>query len=898
MERDPINHLKNLSILFVEDDSIAREMLKTMLLRMTDRVIVGRNGEEGLQAYIEHRPDIVISDIKMPVMSGVEMAGKIKEFDKHAVIVLITAHKEPMLVVKAIELGVKRFVFKPVRARELKEILFTIAKEINVEKELAKKEEEIQEERALTEKILDTQNNIVVFSSKEKGILKINKKFFDYFDYESLDAFKEVHSCICDLFIKEEGLVYRLDDVENIAEIPADATKKNIAKAYDKNGRLVTFSISVEKVVLNGLEHYVITLNDISFEEQALEKARDVDRLKSEFFTNMSHEIRTPINGIIGFADLLEESVRQKELKSYAHIIGSSAKSLLNIINDILDYSKIEEGKLSIEEIPCDIPKEIESTVELFYAESLQKQISLLLMIDPFFPSCSLSDPLRIRQVLSNLISNSIKFTHEGGRILIEAKYLCSIEEECAQLFVSVTDTGIGIAKEKQTKIFEAFSQADTTTTREFGGTGLGLTISSKLVALLGGELKLQSEIDRGSTFYFTINLSECEENRARIPVLKPQRERVAVITNGECHPLSHEKLLQAYLHTFGFPVVCFFSETAFIKSNEQFDLAFVFENVESKAFKEVKTRCKKCILISNFNDNYEALAVDEILHMPLYGSKIYAAIAQLLRNDKQLGRRGEPTDRKNNQYNSNVLVVEDNQVNQKLITVILERMGCTVSVVNNGLEALSAFKSAQYDLIFMDISMPVMDGIEATREIIAIEKNRGVVHTPIIALTANIQKGDREKFLSVGMDDYLPKPITQRLVEEQVAKYIEVTSLDEMEINRCDLVSDESFDIDSAVKSLGVAQHMMIELAREFVSNYDEVKQDLSEAVSAKNIVRGKALAHKFKGASGNLRMHNLHARFKELEQDFGEPNHDSGIMEKIDQEIAIIRQRLECDK
>ncbi|MDQ1340541.1 MAG: hypothetical protein QG567_1698, partial [Campylobacterota bacterium] len=332
MENQNKNQLKSLKLLYVEDDEKTRQILEELLLRITDNLIVRTNGEEGLEAYKEHMPDIVISDIRMPIMNGLDMVKKIKEINKNAAIVFISAFKDPALVVKVVELDVKRFLFKPVRLKELKEILFSIAKDINAQREIVQKEIEIEQEKKLTEKILNTQNSIVLLTTKNDEIVKANNRFFEFFPFDSLDDFKKKHGCICKFFIKEDGLIKSHQDIQKIAEA-GDKNQKNRAKIYDKNKNIVIFSIAAEKIMLDSKEHFVITLNDITTEEIAIEKAKELDKIKSEFFTNMSHEIRTPLNGIIGFADLLEENLGQNELKNYAHIISSSAKNLLSIIN-------------------------------------------------------------------------------------------------------------------------------------------------------------------------------------------------------------------------------------------------------------------------------------------------------------------------------------------------------------------------------------------------------------------------------------------------------------------------------------------------------------------------------------------------------------------------------------
>ncbi len=379
-------------------------------------------------------------------------------------------------------------------------------------------------------------------------------------------------------------------------------------------------------------------LENISKEAKKMAiRAKQASKSKSEFLANMSHEIRTPLNAILGFIDLLKEKERDEEKLKYIKTIHSSSVALLGIINDILDFSKIESGNLEIERIDFNVEDEFKTLVDLFRSKASEKSISLILNMDPNMPSALYSDPLRIKQVIANLISNALKFTPRNGKVVLNIRY----KEN--RLFVSVSDTGIGIPKDKQKHIFKAFSQAESSTTRKYGGTGLGLTISSRLISLLGGTLKVESQEGKGSTFSFEI----------------------------EAKPGKYKK-----------------------------------------------------------ESSVEELNLDHIK-----GKKI--------------------------------LLVEDNKANQMFMSLILKKFGLNFDIANDGLEAIKAFDSNKYDLILMDENMPNLNGIEATKTILDIERKNSLDHTPIVALTANALKGDREKFLEAGMDEYITKPVSKEKLAE-----------------------------------------------------------------------------------------------------------------------------------
>jgi signal transduction histidine kinase/CheY-like chemotaxis protein len=426
-----------------------------------------------------------------------------------------------------------------------------------------------------------------------------------------------------------------LNQISKEAHSELRAIQKNIEN--QKEIYYYAQALSIFSIILLLLLSTKPIINDIIKTNQDLHKA---DRAKSEFLANMSHEIRTPLNAIMGFIDLLREGEKDQKRLKYLNTIHSSSQTLVGIINDILDFSKIESGNLNIDLIDFNVDSEFKSLVALFSAKAKEKNIKLTLHMSQNFPAALHSDPLRIKQIIANLLSNAIKFTPEGGSVDLYIGY----KNETLQ--VAVKDSGMGIPKEKQKQIFDAFKQAENSTTRKFGGTGLGLSISSKLVEMLGGELKVKSEVHKGSIFYF---------------------------------------------------------------------------NIQSKVgkYKRIDTQ-------SNANANIK-------------GKKI--------------------------------LLVEDNKANQAFMSIVLKKLELEFDIANDGYEAISAFNKKRYDLILMDENMPNLNGIEATKKIIEIEQEKLLPHIPIVALTANALKGDRERFLEAGMDEYLTKPLDRDLLAKTIDK-------------------------------------------------------------------------------------------------------------------------------
>ena len=499
--------------------------------------------------------------------------------------------------------------------------------------------------------------------------------------------------------------------------------------------------------------------------------AQEANEAKSMFLANMSHEIRTPLNGIVGFTELLKDTGLEEEQKEFVEIIEKSSENLLEIINNILDLSKIESNKLEIEDTIFNPIDEFESAVEVYAVRASEKHIDLGCFIDPELEHPLKGDPTKIKEIIINLLSNAVKFTSASGAINVNIRKLESTINGRTKIKFEVQDSGIGVTSEQKAKIFEAFSQADTSITRKYGGTGLGLTISSRFVELMGGKLDLSSETGKGTTFFFTIDFEDVEtlndSNNNAYSTLS------ALILKGEHKTKMQENYLFEYLNFYGIKYETFINIDEFYNLNKDGNYNFIFIDYEYCSEKELINYSGLDISLILLTKSYHMKKIDSLhidilktIYEPLNISKIKLILENFntkkLNTKKQKKVKQKEFNQETSKFKANVLVAEDNTINQKLIKRTLEDLGLTVSIANNGLEAFQKRKDEEFDLIFMDIQMPILDGVEATAEILEYEHDYKQPHIPILALTANALKGDRERFLKAGLDEYTTKPLVR----------------------------------------------------------------------------------------------------------------------------------------
>jgi signal transduction histidine kinase/CheY-like chemotaxis protein len=536
-------------------------------------------------------------------------------------------------------------------------------------------------------------------------------------------------------------------------------------------------------------EAYALLERIIEQTKKDKEAALEANEAKSMFLANMSHEIRTPLNGIVGFTELLKDTGLQEEQKEFVDIIEKSSENLLEIINNILDLSKIESNKLEIEDIVFNPIEEFESAVEVYAVRASEKHIDLGCFIDPSLEQPLKGDPTKIKEVLINLLSNAVKFTSSSGAINVDIRRLESDQEGVTKIRFEVQDSGIGITNEQKAKIFEAFSQADTSITRKYGGTGLGLTISARFIELMGGQLDLHSEPGEGTSFFFVLDFEEIPNTKAS---LKNTFSSVNALILEPSHKTKRQdKYLLEYLNYYGVNYTTFNERSQLQELQKQmnYDLLFVDYEYASEDELEIYSKMPQELILltkSYFMRKIDSMALDifKTIYEPLNNTKLIAALENY-NNESFKAQKAKRIKRKKfdadaSYFNAKVLVAEDNIINQKLIKRTLEDLGLDVDIASNGLEAFQKRKDGNYDLIFMDIQMPFLDGVEATQEILEYEETYKQPHVPIIALTANALKGDRERFLKAGLDEYTTKPLVRAEIVALLNRFLSEKVTDE----------------------------------------------------------------------------------------------------------------------
>ncbi len=729
----------------------------------------------------------------------------------------------------------------------------------------------IQEKEQFIKAIFDNQDAMVISTTKKDGMQSVNKKLFELLNFKSFDEFKEKHKCICELFIKEKGYISLADNPEWIDDFADDTSKQHKVKIKVRDGSIHTFTLLIKKID----DAYILNLNDITQLEKAILKAHASERAKSIFLANMSHEIRTPLNGILGFTDVLTKRDLDKDTKHYIDIIHKSGQTLLHVVNDILDFSKIESGELSLYETESNLFKEMEATVSTFASLSKSKHINYYVYIDTAIPKLLKCDVQRIKQVVNNLISNAIKFTPYDGDVSLKIE-LKSIKNKKAKIHFSIKDSGIGIAKEKHKTVFTAFSQADESVSREFGGTGLGLAISAQYITMMNSQIKLKSKLKKGSEFYFDLLLNVADPEIS-IEQNTTNKLNIMVLSLEDSQEYTINKIVFTYLNAWKY---------TYTQINDIDDLRndthilIVCEKLfKQNECQKVLDKYKKLQLIYIEGTGEEVKYSHKRFHVveqPMTGSALFNKIITTQSSHLKPEVHTKHTTK---QFKGNVLVAEDNLTNQMLIAILLKERGAKFKIVENGQEAVDEALINSYDLIFMDINMPILDGISATKLL----RSKGY-HGTIVSLSANVIESDLLSFKEAGMDASLNKPIIPNDLDNTLQKYL---ILQDSEPILFDIL-----DIQKISLKLKIAnEDTIISLVHSFAKSLREIQKNISDQGLNEDIL------HNLKGMVGNLQFLHFQEFILKLEKNYMAQNQleqDKSTQETL-KHMELILQQIE---
>ncbi len=614
--------------------------------------------------------------------------------------------------------------------------------------------------------ILDLESSIILFFTESGGWVGANRAFFETFPFSSIADFTSKHESIRELFEGEGEDIFTEYDKSWLDYLRVQKSDGYTVRLRDRDEVLHSFLAKSRRIRHNKKELYILELEDRTELEAARSRSEEIERLKSEFLANIGHEFRTPMNGILGFVDLLEKSHPTRQQNEYLGMIHASARSLMSNIESLLDLAQMQSGRLKVSVGEFNPVTEMEELAQLYVLRARERKIFLHCFIDPKLPATVEGDLRKVKQILNNLVGNAIKFTAPGGRINVEVKLVERIGLGRCSIGFSVRDTGKGIAKDRLALITQPFVAGEQADER----LGVGLSLSHGLIQLLGGKLNIQSEEGVGSVFSFALEFDASKEQAMRM--VEAKTVKVALLDEKR---IDDANFLTHYLRSFGLNVI----KVQLLDRSiyDDADLIYLVGlPADESGIANLSSASKRCAL-AYLREEHEALlpslagVVDYTLGKPLLPSPLFHHLVQVFKLPRtedaktQIGRK-----------HVRALVAEDNLINQRLIRIMLQEYGIAVRTASNGTEAVQACEGEDFDIIFMDIDMPIKDGILATQEIKKRRNPASAAYMPIVALTALAMEGDREHILEEGLDDYLSKPLTREKLEQILTKHLRLS--------------------------------------------------------------------------------------------------------------------------
>lgn len=849
------------SILVVEDSSFQAETLKRILVKAGYEVDVAKNGIIGLEMTRNLRPSIVISDILMPEMNGFELCTQIKndKILRDTPVILLTSLTDPKDVIKGLECRADNFLTKPYDPTHL----LSRIKYILLSHSLNRSD--------------NPEDGVQIYFAGQKYHIHADSR-------QSLSLLLSIYETAVhnnNVLLETQANMKALNqDLERrVNERTADLTKE-IEERKRAEEEIRDLNINLE----NRVHERTVQLESMNTElEMARDVAESATRAKSNFLATMSHEIRTPMNAVIGMCHLALQTELTSKQQNYLTKISIAAQSLLHIINDTLDFSKIEAGKLNLELIPFRFQEMLDTLVSVTESKIEEKGLEFAFDVDPQIQQELIGDSLRLGQILLNLISNAVKFTAKG-EIILSIRLVEQLGRRVMLRF-SVRDTGIGLTSEQQELIFKPFSQADSSTTRKFGGTGLGLAIVQRLVQMMDGEVVVESEYGVGSTFSFSawLELGENVESDDQELPKSLSGLRVLVIDDNA----SARQIFQEMLESFGCQVDTAESGEKGLaaldnawKQDTPYQMLLLDWRMKGLDGIDVSLRIREdqrfnkllniIMVTAGARDELmqaaSGLDLSAVLIKPVTPSTmletLFSCLGKKLAERNPLSQLQADESYKDNLIGTRMLLVEDNLMNQEVALELLENVGAEVTIANNGQEALEILKNETYDVVLMDLQMPVMDGYQATR---AIRRQPKFKKLPVIAMTANAMSGDREKCLEAGMDDHIAKPINVKQMYATLAKWVQSAApsgkISEQPLQPVFKPLDQEplpglagIDVQSALSAIGGNKSLYKKMLIRFFQTQSNFVVDFESAWAIGDTELATRCAHTIKGLAGTI--------------------------------------------